>query len=90
MPSAVDRIFGIDTGRVATHAAPVTIFLVIVVGFFAVLFGYAMVTAVVHRDRRPRSRRRGSFDDFGISSGTSHSSIPPEHGGHPDSGGSID
>ncbi|MGV9665299.1 hypothetical protein [Nocardia niigatensis] len=64
-----------------------TIFFVVVVGFFVLLFGYAMVTAVVHRDPRPRSRRSGSFDDFGISSDTSHSGIPPEHGGHPDSGG---
>ncbi|MGV9834664.1 hypothetical protein ACWDUL_10765 [Nocardia niigatensis] len=41
-----------------------TIFFVVVVGFFVLLFGYAMVTAVVHRDPRPRSRRSGSFDDL--------------------------
>ncbi|MGW5106709.1 hypothetical protein [Nocardia sp. NPDC004123] len=71
-----------------------TIFVYIVLGFlvlvlaplavfFALLTVRVIVTAIVHRDSRPRPRRRsGSFDTFGISSETSHSDITPHHGGH--------
>ncbi|MGW4126235.1 hypothetical protein [Nocardia sp. NPDC004711] len=76
------------------HAAAVTIFVYIVLGFlvlvlaplavfFALLTVRVIVTAIVHRDSRPRPRRRsGSLDTFGISSETSHSDIAPHHGGH--------
>ncbi|MTE16334.1 hypothetical protein [Nocardia aurantiaca] len=61
-----------------------TILLVIVVGFFALLLGCAIVLAVVHPGSRPRGR--DSVDDVGISYGTPHSGIPSRHGGHPDRG----
>ncbi|MEV6101433.1 hypothetical protein [Nocardia sp. NPDC051981] len=65
-----------------------TIFLVIVIAFFTLLFAYAIRTMIVHRDTRPRARQRGgALNDFGISSDTSQSGIPPHHGGHPDSSG---